>query len=91
MSPKDFPSFAYAPISLAGLGTSVHLAQPGALPEDGFTCYPEFVGPGAECRWGDYSAAVASGSGIWMATEYISGPPRTENATWATFEARVSP
>jgi hypothetical protein len=91
MSPKDFPSFAFAPISLAGLGTSVHLVKPGALPEDGFTCYPEFVGPGAECRWGDYSAAVASGSAIWMATEYISSAERTVNANWGTFVGRVTP
>ena len=90
MSPKDFPSFAYAPISLTGLGNAVHLAQPGALPEDGFTCYPEFAGGGL-CRWGDYSAAVASGSGIWMATEYIPNSPRTVNANWGTFVGKLTP
>jgi hypothetical protein len=91
MSPKDFPSFAYVPISLAGLGSAVHLAKEGALPEDGFTCYPEFVGSGAKCRWGDYSAAVAVGSDIWMATEYIPDAPRTDFANWGTFVGKLSP
>lgn len=65
----------------------VYLAQSGAGPEDGFTCYAYFVGPGyGGCRWGDYSAAITAGSMVWMAAEFI--PPqsyRDFNTNWGTF------
>ena len=84
--PDFFPSAAYMPISLFHTG-DVHIASAGANPEDGFTC----IAPDRLCRWGDYSAAVASpdGTHIWLATEYIPGTPRTVLANWGTFISRV--
>jgi hypothetical protein len=84
--PDYYPSAAYMPISLWGTG-EIHIAQAGAAPEDGFTC----VAPDLLCRWGDYSAAVASpdGSSIWLATEDITNEPRTSLANWDTFISRV--
>jgi hypothetical protein len=89
MGPNYFPSAAYASIDSAGTG-AIHIGGAGQLPDDGFTCYPQF-GP-ASCRWGDYSAAVASPSGnkIWMAAEYIPNDPRTSLANWGTFVQAVN-
>jgi hypothetical protein len=83
--PDYYPSAAYMPISLWSTG-DIHIAAAGAAPEDGFTCIP-----GQVCRWGDYSAAVASpdGSSIWLATEYIPNTTRTQIANWGTFVSRV--
>jgi hypothetical protein len=39
---------------------------------DGFTSYKAFVGDPPRTRWGDYGAAVADGSSIWIASEYIN-------------------
>ncbi|HZO72871.1 MAG TPA: hypothetical protein VFB60_11770 [Ktedonobacteraceae bacterium] len=84
--PDFFPSAAYMPISLFHTG-DVHVASAGASPEDGFTC----VAPDRLCRWGDYSAAVASpdGRSIWLATEFIPNTPRTVLANWGTFISNV--
>ena len=59
MGPNNFPSAAQIAIDAAGKHGSVEIVQKGFRPEDGFTCYEAFVGPGAVCRWGDYSASVA--------------------------------
>lgn len=86
---KDYyPSAAYAPITLNGTG-SIYIGGHGFDPDDGFSCYPEFGPP--SCRWGDYSAAVASpdGTKIWWATEYIPDRPRTDLANWGTFIGRA--
>ncbi len=84
--PDFFPSAAYMPISLLHTG-DVHVASAGTAPEDGFTC----VAPDRLCRWGDYSAAVASpdGRSIWLATEFIPNTPRTVLANWGTFISNV--
>ena len=89
MGPNYFPSAAYASINSAGTG-AIHIGGAGQLPDDGFTCYPQF-GP-VDCRWGDYSAAVASPNGdkIWMAAEYIPNDPRTSLANWGTFVQAVN-
>jgi hypothetical protein len=89
MGPRDFPSHAYTPIKRSGIG-SVFTAAAGSLPEDGFSCYPEFGGEA--CRWGDYSAAVADerGQRIWFAAEYIPNDPRTQLANWGTSIAAVT-
>ena len=60
------PSAGWMPIANAG-ARQIHIATAGAGPDDGITGY---VGGGV-ARWGDYSAAVADGNNIWMATEYI--------------------
>ncbi len=87
-----FPSAAYVTIdALSGTG-DIHIAGAGALPEDGFTGYHFFGSPDRTARWGDYSAAVADGTGrIWIATEYIPDLPRTLLANWGTFIAAVTP
>ena len=70
VGPNDFPSAGYAGIdAIAGAG-AVHTAATGVGPQDGFTEYPD-VG-GSRPRWGDYGAAVADGSSIWTANEYIN-------------------
>jgi len=61
-------------------GVVVHLAGPGAGPDDGITGYSFFLEDDAApnevepARWGYYSAAVATPDGtIWFATENIAG------------------
>jgi hypothetical protein len=76
----------------------LHLAGIGLGPEDGFTAYQYFGGNGV-ARWGDYSAAVADGNTVWLATEYIPalcksldcGTNRTTYANWGTFISNVTP
>jgi hypothetical protein len=86
MGPNNFPSAAQIAIDAAGKHGSVEIVQKGFRPEDGFTCYEAFVGPGAVCRWGDYSASVAGSDGrIYSATEMIGDNPRTFFGNWSTF------
>lgn len=86
--PDFFPSTAYVRFSEDGPRGPIHISGAGVLPDDGFTGYQTFGGNGI-ARWGDYSAAVASGGAIWMAAEFIPGP-RTLFANWGTFIAHVS-
>jgi hypothetical protein len=94
-----YPSAGWMPIANAGLNL-IHVARAGAGPDDGFTGYPTVNKTGGSvARWGDYSAAVADGKNIWMATEYIpstctdteyaSDPlcalTRAPEANWGTF------
>jgi hypothetical protein len=75
----NFPSAAYASIdAVAGVG-DIHVAAAGAGPQDGFSEYPVF---NPRARWGDYGAAVAAGSSIWIASEYIG-----QTCTYATYLA----
>jgi hypothetical protein len=67
----NFPSAGFAALdALVGAGP-LQIAAAGLGPDDGFTSYKAFVGPRGRNRWGDYGAAVADGSTIWMASEYI--------------------
>jgi hypothetical protein len=93
MGPKLFPSAAWTGISRDGTGGSVRIARTGFRPEDGFTCYTEFIGGDeAECRWGDYSASFALPNGeVWSATEFIGDNARTQFANWSTFIWPVKP
>src|SRR5712691_2611837 len=79
------PSAAYAirPAAAHASFGSIHVAASGNGPDTGFTC----GGPSSPCRWGDYSAAVLSGTNIWMATEYI--PPVSSQSTFAKWGTRV--
>jgi len=86
--PDFFPSTAYVRFNEDGPHGAIHVTGKGVLPDDGFTAYQTFGGNGIG-RWGDYSAAVASGGDIWMAAEFIPGP-RTLFANWGTFIAHVS-
>jgi hypothetical protein len=91
VGPDYFPSAAYVRVDIANGDSDVHIAAPGAAPEDGFSGYKAFGG-NRVARWGDYSAAVADENGaIWVATEYIPPLPRTVLANWGTFIAQVSP
>jgi hypothetical protein len=67
-----YPSAGYATVSGSGVD-SVHIAQPGAGPDDGFTNYKLFGNPPGTIRprWGDYGAAVPVGNNVWIASEYI--------------------
>ena len=89
--PDYYPSAAYIAIGASGVSGSIHVAGPGASPEDGFTGYTPYGGNGV-ARWGDYSAAVAGSDGnIYMATEYIPNAQRTALANWGTFVSIVQP
>ena len=88
--PSYFPSTADASISATSGSSQIHIAGAGQLPEDGFTGYPQFGGTGV-ARWGDYSAAVASGNTVWLSAEYIPNLPRTTLANWGTFISSVRP
>lgn len=92
VGPDYYPSAAYIPVGLNGavsgpvrIGSGI-----GLRPADQFDCYKAFGGNGV-CRWGDYSAAVAEGATIVMATEYIPNVPRTALANWGTFVATYAP
>ena len=86
-----YPSAAYVPISAAGVSDGAILALGGAS-EDGFTCYPQYTGANV-CRWGDYSAAVATPAGdVFVATEWnkqLTYPPYLAN--WSTYVADLAP
>jgi hypothetical protein len=69
--PSYFPSAAFTYLT-PFFGLTVNVVAAGAAPADDFSGYPEFGGTGA-ARWGDYSAAVADGNSLWLATEYIPG------------------
>ena len=98
-----FPSAAY--VSLTGSDHAIHMAANGVGPEDGFTGYPSIAGGSGTARWGDYSAAVASGDSVWMANEYIGqtcglarylkdvtcGGTRSFYANWDTRVSMVTP
>jgi len=88
-----FPSSAT--IAMPQFGAfRVKLAGVGALPDDGFTAYPEFGGNGVG-RWGDYGAASMDESGnFWIANEFIPNTnqfPRTADANWGTYVQRQTP
>jgi hypothetical protein len=101
-----YPSAGYATVTNSGVG-AVHVAAAGADPADGFSGYkilanvPGFPRP----RWGDYGAAVAWGSNVWIASEYIAtscdfstfertnfrcGDTRTAFGNWSTRISQVA-
>ena len=89
--PDYYPSAAWAPLSLSGVGPTIYVTAPGAGPSDDFSSLKSQLGVGSG-RWGDYTAAVSDTSGnIWMGDEYISGVERTPLANWATFLSEVTP
>jgi len=69
--PSYYPSAAYATVSPSHAG-NVNIVAAGEAPTDDFSGYPQYGGAG-DARWGDYSWAVADGSSLWLATEYIPG------------------
>ncbi|MDB5479476.1 MAG: hypothetical protein JWO83_529 [Caulobacteraceae bacterium] len=88
VSPSMYPSTGL--ISMPEfVKPTVRVVGPGALPDDGFTAYPEYGGSGVG-RWGDYGAAAVDEYGdFWFANEYIPpvtpAYPRSALANWGTF------
>jgi hypothetical protein len=83
---RYYPSAAYIGFDSTGAYGSVRIAQAGAAPDDGFTCYAAWVGPTyGGCRWGDYSMGVASGGSIMLATEIIPPSSRDTLTNWGTY------
>jgi hypothetical protein len=67
-----YPSAAYAGLDAKSGAGAVKVAAEGKGVSDGFTSYKAFVGDPPRTRWGDYGAAVADGSSVWIASEYIN-------------------
>ena len=79
-----FPSTAFGRLSSTsgGLLGSIHVADLGQSPQDGFTEYMGYPGP-TRPRWGDYSWAIFvpfTGGKIDFATNYIQYPNCTGSA-----------
>ena len=79
-----FPSTAFGRLTSTsgGLLGSIHVADLGQSPTDGFSEYQGFPG-GTRPRWGDYSWAIFvpwSGGKIDFATNYIQYPNCTGSA-----------
>jgi hypothetical protein len=79
----EYPSAAYLAFhASAGPVGPVHVANYGAAPEDGFTCYIPGLGG---CRWGDYSGGAVWNGRAYLMTEYIPATPRDTLTNWGTF------
>ncbi len=84
--PDNYPSPAYIAYGSSGPTGPVMIATPGALPEDGFTCYSAFVGPSyGGCRWGDYSMGVVMGGRVFMGAEMVPTGYRDTYTNWGTY------
>lgn len=91
VGPNFFPSAAFIKFNSNGPHGTVNVLAEGAAPDDGLTGY--FGIPSneqLEGRWGDYSAAVADGKNISIATEYISGVDRDFFVNWATSMSEIT-
>ena len=91
VGPNYFPSAAFIKFDSKGAHGTVNVLAQGIAPDDGFSGYlgipsnEQLAG-----RWGDYSAAVADGANIFIATEYISGGPRDFFVNWATSMSEIT-
>ncbi|MEK6207421.1 MAG: hypothetical protein AABM32_07250 [Chloroflexota bacterium] len=101
-----YPTAGYVTFSATTGTSSVHVAERGLGPSDGFTSYKAFVGDPPRTRWGDYGAAAVDGTSIWIASEYIAqtctltqyatapfgscGATRTALANWSTRVTQVA-
>jgi hypothetical protein len=97
----NFPSAGYLPLTTDVGDFLIHVAAIGAGPYDGLS---GATGDGSPARWGDYSAAVADGDNLWMASEYVSGSCddaryaldptcggiRASSSNWGTFAGRLT-
>jgi hypothetical protein len=83
-----FPSTAYGRLTSGSLGltnSTINIADLGRSPQDGFTEYQPFPGPGnpPRPRWGDYSWGIYLPGGsdrLYFANEYIQFPNCTGSA-----------
>ncbi len=104
VGPDFFPSAAYVPFDKQRGAGFLHVAAPGAGPQDGFTETHFFTDPSFRPRWGDYSATSSDGRNIWLATQYIGqtctldeyvadtscGGTRSALANWGSFISKVT-
>ena len=68
-----YPSQAYSVVAAGdSVGSVVHVARAGVGPQDGFSEYQDLGTSLYAPRWGDYSAAVATGHTITFANEMIN-------------------
>jgi hypothetical protein len=91
VGPNYYPSAAFIKFKSKGPQGAVNVLAQGAAPDDGFSGYygvPSNVQLAG--RWGDYSAAVADGQNIFIATEYISGLDRSTFVNWATSISEIT-
>ncbi|MDQ1440995.1 MAG: hypothetical protein QOG97_1223 [Acidimicrobiaceae bacterium] len=92
VGPTSFPSAVYTTFSTTAQPAALHMYLAGVRPEDGVTCYDAYI-PGDSalgCRWGDYSMANISPSGVfWFETEYITPRARKLPANWGTAIGRL--
>jgi hypothetical protein len=65
------PSLGYTPITPDLGSAELHTAMTGVGPYDGISGYAGCNGS-SSARWGDYAAAIATGTTFWMAGEYVS-------------------
>lgn len=85
-----FPSTAFGRLTATSgrlLGSTIHIADAGQSPQDGFSEYQGQPGP-TRPRWGDYSWGVfvpGTGGRIYFANEYIQSP----NCTGASFTLTI--
>lgn len=88
--PGNWPSAAFMTFDDAsGPSSPITINGAGAHPEDGFTCYAQ-SGFGPTCRWGDYTAASADGTGrIVFAAEMIPNSARPVDSNWGTFVSSI--
>lgn len=90
---RDFPSAATIAMPEFASPT-ITVSGAGALPDDGYTAYPEFGGNGVGL-WGAYGAAAVDGFGnVWFGNEYVPDTathPRTPFANWGTYVTRLAP
>jgi hypothetical protein len=105
--PDYYPSSAYAILDkVQGTPGAVRISGAGVGPQDGFSEYEDFYGPGLpRPRWGDYSASAYDENSVWWADECIlqtctnaqflidqtCGMTRTFYANWATHISQVTP
>jgi hypothetical protein len=99
-----FPSVGYAQLpATTKTPIVINTVVSGVGADDGASGYPPF-GNGV-ARWGDYSAAVADGSNLWIVGEYVSGTcdsaayaldqtcggTRGTYANWGTYIGEITP
>jgi hypothetical protein len=101
-----YPSAGYAGLDAVTGAGDVHIAGPGAGPEDGFSGYRALNNP-LRPRWGDYGATAVVDGTVWTASEYIAqtctlaqyesapfgscGGTRATLGNWSTHISAVTP
>jgi len=81
---SNYPSTADVRFNPSGPVGAINITGAGTAPEDGFTCYPAFVGT-SSCRWGDYSGGQYFNGRWYMMGEYVPPSARDHYTNWGTF------